>query len=153
MKTGYLSRLILSRLILYQEYGKSNTFVKTLFFVIFIFVLPSRSIALVICVHFFDNIIMISIQYETQNNVTLCLQLGDYNQVVDSYGAALEKVPECERETDDFEKLQQNLAEFYVDLGLFTAARSAEKWREMCSVFLFQIFLIRHMSNFDKEFF
>lgn len=49
---------------------------------------------------------------------------------MDSYGAALENVPECERETDDFEKLQQNLAEFYVDLGLFSAARSADKYGE-----------------------
>ncbi len=50
-------------------------------------------------------------------------QLGDFSQVELAYLGELGKLTKAQLATDDNLKLQQMLAEFFVDLGLYDGAR------------------------------
>ena len=59
------------------------------------------------------------------------MQLGPFSQVAEVYLAELANVKDDNMDSDQFAQLKQALAEFFVDLGLFTAARSVwTQWAE-----------------------
>ena len=54
-----------------------------------------------------------------------CQQLGDFSQVEEAYTSALKVLPpSAKADTEDYSTLQQSLSEFFVDLGLYSAART-----------------------------
>ena len=50
-------------------------------------------------------------------------QLGDFSQVEEAYMGELAKLSEADMSLDRFVKLQQMLADFMVELGLYAPAR------------------------------
>lgn len=59
------------------------------------------------------------------NGLALFFQLGDFAQVESAYLKALEELtaPQDSTQREERTRLKQDLAEFFMDLGLFDAAR------------------------------
>ena len=50
-------------------------------------------------------------------------QVGDYNLVKEEYFKKLSEIPDSERTSENYSSLLDNLGGFFVDLGLYEAAR------------------------------
>ena len=62
--------------------------------------------------------------YEEQLNTTInYFQLGDYSQVEDAYFAQLDAMSKSERHGEKYDNLLSTLGDFFLQIGLFGAAR------------------------------
>ena len=51
------------------------------------------------------------------------MQLGEYAQVEDAYVAQLDAISTSERHGEKYDNLLRNLGDFFLQIGLFNAAR------------------------------
>lgn len=62
----------------------------------------------------------------TEMELNICWQLGDFTDVEKAYLAEVEKIPETERKTQNFQNMLTDLGAFFLDLGLLDASKYIE---------------------------